>query len=299
MSSQYEYAEAFSRNHGLISHNEQSQLRDRRVAVAGCGGVGGAHVHTLARLGVGRFRLADPDTFSVGNFNRQFGANTATVGRNKADVMAEIITAINPEAEVEVWPRALTADNAREFVSDADLVVDGVDFFALSARRALFAAAWLEKIPALTAAPLGFSGTLHVFAPGGMSFEQYFDLDDTQSYYDQVVNFILGLAPAALHVPYMDISGVDPETGRGPSSVIGVQMAACLLGAQAVRIVLARNGVRLAPHYVQFDAYRQKLRRGYLPGGNRNLLQRIKRVVLLKKLQQLGLDKAFQGLEHG
>jgi molybdopterin/thiamine biosynthesis adenylyltransferase len=288
--------EAFSRNLGLISPSEQDRLGRARVAIAGCGGVGGMHAHTLVRLGVGRFRLTDFDTFSVGNINRQMGATMETVGRDKAEVTAEMIRAINPEAEVEQVPGGVTRDNAAAFVAGADLVVDGVDFFALPARRVLFRAAWEAGIAALTAAPLGFSGTLHVFAPGGMSFDEYFDLNDGQPTFDQFVNFLIGLAPAGLHLPYMDLSKVDPATGRGPSSVVGSQMAACLIGAEAVRVLLGRGGMRLAPCYMQSDVYRRRCATGRLAGGNRNPIQRLKRRVLVRRLRKMGLDEAFAAL---
>lgn len=291
---QFDPQQAFSRNRGLISEVEQQRLSQCRIVVAGCGGVGGSHALALARLGVGRFRVTDPDTYSVANFNRQVGANIHTVDRNKAEVVAEMISAINPCAEVEVVPGGINAANAAQFVVGADLVVDGVDFFALRARRTLFASAWEAGIPAMTAAPLGFSATVQIFAPGGMSFDEYFDLHEDQSYFDQIVNFLLGLAPAALHLPYTDLSGVDPKTGRGPSSVVGVQLAACLVAAQAVKVLLDRGNVELAPHYVQFDAYRLQMRSGRLAKGNRAWTQRVKRRFLVRKLQQLGLAEAFE-----
>jgi tRNA threonylcarbamoyladenosine dehydratase len=159
-------AEAFERNLGLVTKDEQQKLAGCLVAIAGCGGVGGAHAYTLARLGIGRFRLTDPDTFSLANFNRQIGATMDTIGRNKAVVTAEMIRAINPQASVEIVEGGITADNATDFVRGTHAVVDGVDFFAIEARRRLFAAAWQWGAPALTAAPLGFSGTVHVFAEG-------------------------------------------------------------------------------------------------------------------------------------
>lgn len=289
----FSYAEAFERNLGLISESEQLQLKDKCAVIAGCGGVGGVHAHALARLGIGRFKLTDPDEYSVANFNRQIGANMTTVDRNKAEVMAELILSINPDADVEVTTSGVNSENMSDFLTNADIVIDGIDFFTLGPRREMFAEAWKLGIPAITAAPLGFSGTLHVFDAPGLSFDEYFDLSDEQSFYQQIVNFILGLAPAALHFPYMDLSGVNPKTGRGPSSVIGVQMASCLVAAQTLKILLNRKGVKSAPHYVQFDAYRLKSKRGYLMGGNRHPLQKIKRQFLLWKFKQLGLDKAF------
>lgn len=295
---EFSITEAFERNRGLISLAEQERLSSCLVAIAGCGGVGGLHAHTLARLGVGRFRLSDADTFSLANFNRQIGATVRTLGSNKAAVTADMIRSINPEAHIEIVAE-VEKSTARQFVAGADLVVDGVDFFAIEARRALFAVAWTAGIPAVTAAPLGFSGTLHVFAPGGMSFDEYFDLNDGQSQFDQLVNFALGLAPGAAHLAYMDLQSVDPASGRGPSSIIGTQMAACLVGAEAVRILLKRAPSPLAPAYVQFDAYRQCIRRGRVRGGNRHPLQRVKRAVLARRLRGYGWESALETRRRG
>src|SRR5579864_2096593 len=95
-SSGWSYGDAFSRNLGLISVEEQQRLRNSRVAVPGLGGVGGVIAVTLARLGIGRFTIADPDVFEVRNFNRQYGATCATVGLSKAQVMDKIVRDINP-----------------------------------------------------------------------------------------------------------------------------------------------------------------------------------------------------------
>ena len=83
------YDEAFARHRGLLSAAEQERLRQSRIAIAGLGGVGGVHLATLARLGIGAFHIADPDDFELANFNRQHGANVDTIGRSKAAVMAE------------------------------------------------------------------------------------------------------------------------------------------------------------------------------------------------------------------
>lgn len=287
-------AEAFERNLGLVTREEQEKLGRSLAVIAGCGGVGGLHAHTLARLGVGRFRLTDFDTFSVANFNRQIGATMETVGKDKAAVTAAMVRSINPDAQIAIVPGGVTRENADDFVRGAGVVVDGIDFFSLAARRTLFAAARRAGIPAVTAGPLGFGATLHVFGPDGMSFDEYFDLRDGQDAFDQLVNFVLGLAPGALHARYLDYGTVNPTTGRGPSSIVGTQLAACLVGAESVRILLGRGPSRLAPAYLQFDAYRQLLKKGRLPRGNRGFLQRLKRKVLLGRARALGWDRAVR-----
>ena len=75
MSASYSYDDAFSRNIGWVTRAEQAALRNKRVAIAGMGGVGGVHLLTLVRLGIGAFHIADFDTFDVANFNRQVGAS--------------------------------------------------------------------------------------------------------------------------------------------------------------------------------------------------------------------------------
>ena len=76
----FDYLHAFSRNLGWVTEAEQQQLRGKRIAIAGLGGVGGGHLLTLARLGIGAFTAADFDTFDVLNFNRQAGAMVSTLG---------------------------------------------------------------------------------------------------------------------------------------------------------------------------------------------------------------------------
>jgi tRNA A37 threonylcarbamoyladenosine dehydratase len=68
----WDYHEAFSRNIGLFTVEEQEKLRRSRVAIAGMGGVGGVHLVTLARTGIGNFTIADPDRFELANMNRQW-----------------------------------------------------------------------------------------------------------------------------------------------------------------------------------------------------------------------------------
>ena len=65
MASGFNYQEAFSRNLGWVTEAEQALLSQKCVAIAGMGGVGGGHLLSLARLGVGRFRISDFDQFEL------------------------------------------------------------------------------------------------------------------------------------------------------------------------------------------------------------------------------------------
>jgi molybdopterin/thiamine biosynthesis adenylyltransferase len=272
---EFPYDEAFSRNVGWVTREEQGRLRAKRVAIAGLGGVGGVHLLTLARLGIGHFRVADFDTFDFANFNRQVGATVSTVGLPKAQVLGDMARDINPDVCLEAFPEGVTAANVDAFLDGVDLYVDGLDFFAFDAREAVFAACARKGIPAITVAPLGMGAALLNFLPGQMSFEQYFrwaGCDET----DKALRFLVGLSPSFLHARYLvDPSAVDFWARKGPSTGMACQLCAGIAGTEALKILLDRGGVVAAPRGVHFDAYRNTLKTTWRPWGNANPVQRL------------------------
>lgn len=272
----FDYAAAFSRNLGWTTEWEQQALRARRVAVAGLGGVGGFHLLALARLGIGRFTIADLDRFGIENINRQAGATMATLGRPKVAVLAEMARAINPTLHLRLFPEGVQPDSIDAFLEGADLFVDGLDFFALPIRAAVFAHCAERGIPAVTAAPIGMGVGFLAFLPGGMTFEQYFRLAG-QPEQEQYLRFLMGVAPAGLHRPYLaDDTRVDLAGRRGPSTVAACELCAGMVATQALKILLHRGGVPHAPTHLHFDAYRGRLARTRLSWGNAGPLQRLK-----------------------
>lgn len=286
----FSYPEAFSRHRGLISPDEQEQLRLSRVAIVGMGGVGGIHLITLARLGIGAFHIADPDAFELANFNRQFGATTRGLGRGKAEVMAEEARAINPELRLRVFSEAITPRNVGDLLDGVDILIDGIDFFALEARRLVFREARRRGIWALTAGPIGLSAAWLVFSPEGMSFDDYFDLRDGMDPTDQLVAFLAGLTPRATHRSYMDLTEVDPRSGRGPSAGLACHLCGGVAAAETLKILLGRSPIRPAPWYFQFDAYTQRFRKGRLLGGNQHPWQLLKRRLMRRQFRRLGWE---------
>lgn len=275
MNSAFDYASAFSRNIGWVTEAEQQRLRGARIAIAGLGGVGGAHLLTLARLGLARFNIADFDRFEVHNFNRQVGAMMSTLDQPKASVLADMARDINPEADVRVFGDGVNEGNVDEFLRDVDVYVDGIDFFAIKARRLLFNACHARGIPALTAAPLGMGVSLLYFKPGGMSFEQYFRVEG-KSEVEQYARFIAGLSPAMLQRSYLVApEAVNFQERRGPSTMMSCDLCAGMMGTSVLKVLLNRGHLRAAPWAVQFDAYHQKLRYTWRPFGNANPLQQL------------------------
>src|SRR5574343_1365554 len=107
----FDYKSAFSRNVGWVTEAEQVRLRNTRVAIGGLGGVGGVHLLTLTRLGIGKFSIADFDVFDIVNFNRQVGALVSTIGNSKLNVLAELVRDINPEIDLRVFPDGVNQHN--------------------------------------------------------------------------------------------------------------------------------------------------------------------------------------------
>lgn len=286
-SAPWNYEEAFSRNLGLVSPDEQQRLRHCRVAIPGMGGVGGNHLMTLTRMGIGNFRIADADEFETKNFNRQFGATLDNLGQPKASVLAASAKSVNPELQIDMFKEFITPENVDAFLDGVDLLVDSVDFFAFEARRMLFREARQRGIWALTAGPIGFSTAWLAFDPNGMTFDDYFDLHDNMQAVDKLCAFALGLAPRSTHLPYFDFSYVE-SSGRGPSVAAACRLAAGVVGAEAIKILLKRGEVRAAPCFQQFDPYRYLLRKGRLRSGNRGYLQRLKRHIMRGRMIKLG-----------
>jgi molybdopterin/thiamine biosynthesis adenylyltransferase len=280
----FTYETAFSRNIGWLTLDEQQSLRQKRVAIAGMGGVGGFHLLTLARLGVGKFYIADLDTFELANINRQAGASLSTLGRSKVDVLAEMARDINPEADIRLFPQGVNAQNLPEFFRDVDLYIDGLDFFAFEAREQVFQYCAEHQIPAVTVAPLGMSAGLLNFLPGGMSFEDYFQVAGKPEL-EKAIHFLVGLAPALLHRHYLaDKSRVDLRARKGPSTIMACQLCAGVAASEALKILLGRGKVWAAPHGIQFDGYRNKLAHTWRPGGNRNPINRLAIAIAKKTL---------------
>mgnify|MGYP005953860241 CR=1 FL=1 len=118
----------FSRTQLLFGQENMEKLYNAKVAVFGIGGVGGFAAEALARSGVGSFVLVDDDKVCLTNLNRQIIATRKTVGQYKADVMAERIHDINPDAKVEVRKCFYLPETAGEFdFSQYSYVIDAVD----------------------------------------------------------------------------------------------------------------------------------------------------------------------------
>ncbi len=271
----FEYDRAFSRNIGWVIQNEQAKLKKARIAIAGLGGVGGAHLLTLSRLGLANFNISDFDDFDIHNLNRQAGAFMPFMGKSKIETLARLARDINPEIDLRLFPQGVQPENVDEFLRDVDVYVDGLDFFALPARRMVFAKCREKGIPALTAAPLGMGVAFLYFSPTGMSFEDYFKVEGHESQ-EQYARFIAGLSPAMVQRDYLVApEAVNFKEKRGPSTVMACDLCAGVMGTSVLKVLLGRGRMRAAPWGMHFDAYHQTLKHTWRPFGNSHPLQQL------------------------
>lgn len=110
-----------------IGEEGQRRLRDARVLVVGLGGLGAVVTTYLAGAGIGTLLLADHDTVSLSNLQRQVLYNEADVGLPKAECAARRVAAMNSDVAVEICRDGLTPDNAAQLIASCDLVVDCTD----------------------------------------------------------------------------------------------------------------------------------------------------------------------------
>ncbi len=139
----------------LLGEEKLGMLRRAHVLVVGLGGVGAYAAEMIARAGVGRMTVADADTVSVSNINRQLVALRSTVGRPKAEVLAERLRDINPELELTVLNRFIKDEATCELLDAApyDYVVDAID--TLSPKLALILAALERHLPLVSSMGAG------------------------------------------------------------------------------------------------------------------------------------------------
>lgn len=144
----------FSRTQLLIGADAIKKLSESRVAVFGIGGVGGYVCEALVRSGIGHFDLVDDDKVCLTNLNRQILATRKTVGKYKAEVMAERMLEINPDADIRIHKCFFLPENADDFPFDEyDYVIDAVD--TVTAKLELIMRCKEKNVPVISAMGAG------------------------------------------------------------------------------------------------------------------------------------------------
>jgi molybdopterin/thiamine biosynthesis adenylyltransferase len=162
----------YQRNRETIDVSGQLDLFRSRVAVIGCGGLGGYIIEELTRLGVGQIVAIDPDIFEEHNLNRQLLSTPQTLGQAKVHAAAERVALVNPAVTLIPVRVALGRDNGHELLRGATVAVDALD--SIPVRLELAEICNKLTIPLVHGAIGGWYGHVSTQYPGEQSVEMIY-----------------------------------------------------------------------------------------------------------------------------
>lgn len=255
-------AEFLNRSVPILTEAGLTILRNKVVAIAGLGGVGGGAFLALVRCGVTRFRLAENGVFDPPDMNRQAGAFGHTMGRPKLDVYVELARSINPDLEPECFPEGITTGNLERFLAGADVYVGVIDVEKGNDVKAM-TPPLLQRhgLPMFTCGAIGFGALLVAHEPGGMMPEEFWRLVQERSAASQ------GLLPSFLgdlfDRPVMERIAEGHASGTLPTTAVGALAANTLLACEVLGYLLRGTGLVdrepvFAPRFSVVDFLNQK-----------------------------------------
>lgn len=171
--------ERYSRNMKTLSKEENDKLKEFKVCVVGCGGLGGYVIEMLGRIGIGSITAVDGDVFAESNLNRQVLSSTETIGLGKALVAKQRLEKVNPLIEVKVVPEMLTEENSLDILKDHHVVVDALD--SIPARLMLQENCKKLNIPMIHGAIAGWYGQVTTIFPGDDTLNRIYGKDKKEA----------------------------------------------------------------------------------------------------------------------
>jgi molybdopterin/thiamine biosynthesis adenylyltransferase len=239
----------------ILTEDGIRKLRNSTIAIAGLGGVGGAIVVTLARLGVGNFVLADPGRFDKPDINRQWAAFKSTLGKNKTVVYEKVLKDINPVIDIEKFSKGVPFDSLSSFLDNVDIVIDSLDYFVnYELRKEFYRQARKKGIFVLTSSIVGFGATFIGFSPSGMRHEDFMEFWNRH----MPSHFKEYFVPECI-----DVIKDGMGTHEIPSLSLSCALAGSLLATESLIILLqdvlpAKREPIIAPKFAIVDLFRQE-----------------------------------------
>jgi sulfur-carrier protein adenylyltransferase/sulfurtransferase len=176
----------------------QEKLKNAKVLVVGCGGLGSPILLYLTAAGIGTLGIVENDKVDVSNLQRQILYGTSSVGLDKILETEKRLKDLNPLVQINIYPTSLTAKNALEIIKDYDIVVDGTDNFPT--RYLVNDACVMLNKPFVYGAIHRFEGQVAVFNYNGSA--TYRDLFPTPPPPEQAPNCaeagVLGVLPGII-----------------------------------------------------------------------------------------------------
>lgn len=158
----------YSRNMNMLSQEENESLKNYRVCVVGCGGLGGYIIEMLGRLGIGHITAIDGDVFDESNLNRQLLSDNDSIGIKKAEKAKERMKMVNHLIEVSAIPKRLNKENGLELLEGHNVIVDALD--NIETRFILQDISSQLNIPLVHGAIGGWYGQVTTIFPGDDTF---------------------------------------------------------------------------------------------------------------------------------
>lgn len=171
--------ERYVRNMNTLSKEENDNLKNFKVCVIGCGGIGGYVIEMLGRIGIGNITAVDGDVFEESNLNRQILSSTNTIGISKAMEAKARMEKVNPLIEVHAMQKMLTEDNALSILDGHDVVVDALD--SIPARLLLQDSCKKLNIPMVHGAIAGWYAQITTIFPGDDTLNKVYNINKNPS----------------------------------------------------------------------------------------------------------------------
>lgn len=234
------YWEIITRQKAILNKKEQLKLKNSKITLIGCGGIGGAAAEMLVRMGVENLRIIDKDSFDISNINRQLMSSFDVINQPKTEVTEKILHSINPSLKIDALNQELNQENVQNILYGSDLVVDALD--NLITRIIVSRCAYKLNIPLIHGAIHGTMGQITTFTSKTPQYEEIFKLPSLNK--DLTEETITEVQKLNKHVP--------PVIGPVPN-IVG-----CLQAFESLKILAGKGYPVMAPTVLMFDLLKEE-----------------------------------------
>jgi molybdopterin/thiamine biosynthesis adenylyltransferase len=182
------WPQRYLRNMGSLGIAGQKKLLQAKALLIGAGGLGGTIALLLARMGLGSLVMADGDSFSEDNLNRQALSLEPNVGSKKVRVAQAEIAKINAATEVELFEGFVAEKELSTLIKEIQVAIDALD--NMPTRFLLEKACKDAGVPLVHGAVAGFTGQVTTIYPEDIGFRSFYG--DPQSAPEKGIEVELG-----------------------------------------------------------------------------------------------------------
>ena len=182
----------FFANEGSFSKKELEKIYNTRVAVIGCGGLGGYIIQELVQFGIRELVIIDGDQFERTNLNRQLYCNEDNLGTYKAAQAKKNAEKVNSAIKIVAYNKKFDAENGLEILKDCDIVIDGVD--SIQTRFVIAALASQLNIPYVCCSVAGFYGQITSIFPRDDTLDRLYNKNSDTGIEKETGNFSFPVA---------------------------------------------------------------------------------------------------------